>query len=102
MQAGAALRPPWPASLPTSAGVSSPSSPESPEMVRKEGPGATGLRRGEGAVVGKGGGKEKGGQAKAGKGGTGGGGGRGRRASGGAGANGQRKGQGWTRSMSWM
>ena len=70
MQAGAAPRPPSPASSATSAGVSSPSSPESPETVKEEGPGATGRRRGEGAVVGKGEGKEKGGQAEAGKGGA--------------------------------
>ena len=70
MQAGAARRPPSPASSATSAGVSSPSSPERPETVREEGPRATGQRRGEGAVVGKGEGKEKGGQAEAGKGGA--------------------------------
>ena len=69
MQAGAAPRPPSPASSATSAGMSSPSSLESPETVREEGPGATGRRRGEGAVVGKGEGKEKGGQAETGKGG---------------------------------
>ena len=72
MQAGAAPRPPSPASSATSAGVSSPSSPESPETVREEGQGATGRRRGEGAVVGKGEKKEKGGQAESGKGGAGG------------------------------
>ena len=70
MQAGAAPRPPSPASSETSANVSSPSSPDSPETVREEGPGATGRQRGEGAVVGKGEGREKGGQAEAGKGGA--------------------------------
>ena len=70
MQAGTAPRPPSPASSATSADVSSPSSPESPETVREEGPGATGRQRGEGAVVGKGEGREKGGQAEAGKGGA--------------------------------
>ena len=70
MQAGAAPRPPSLASSATSADVSSPSSPESPETVREEGPGATGRQRGEGAVVGKGEGREKGGQAEAGKGGA--------------------------------
>ena len=67
MQAGAAPRPPSPASWATSADVSSPLSPESPEMVREEGPGATGRQRGEGAVVGKGEGGDKGGQAEAGR-----------------------------------
>ena len=70
MQAGAAPRPPSPASSATSADVSSPSSPESPEKVREEGPGATGRQRGEGAVVGKGEGEDKGGQAEAGRGGA--------------------------------
>ena len=70
MQAGAAPRPPSPASSATSADVSSPSSPESPETVRDEGPGAAGRQRGEGAVVGKGEGREKGGQVEAGKGGA--------------------------------
>ena len=70
MQAGAARRPPSPVSSATSADVSSPSSPESPETVREEGPGATGRQRGEGAVVGKGEGREKGGQAEAGRGGA--------------------------------
>ena len=70
MQAGAAPRPPSPASLATSADVSSPSSPESPETVRREGPGATGRQRGEGAVVGKGEGGDKRGQAEAGRGGA--------------------------------
>ena len=70
MQAGAAPRPPSPVSSATSADVSSPSSPESPETVREEGPGATGRQRGEGVVVGKGEGREKGGQAEAGKGGA--------------------------------
>ena len=53
MQAGAALQPPSPASSATSADVSSPSSLESPETVRREGPGATERQRGEGAVVGR-------------------------------------------------
>ena len=70
MQAGAAPRPPSPASSATSADVSSPSSPKSPETVREEGLGAAGRQRGEGAVVGKGEGREKGGQAEAGKGGA--------------------------------
>ena len=70
MQAGAAPRPPSPATSATSADVSSPLSPESPETVREEGLGATGRRRGEGAVVGKEEGREKGGQAEAGKGGA--------------------------------
>ena len=70
MQAGAAPRPPLPASSATFAHVSSPSSPESRETVRGEGPGATGRRRGEGAVVGKGEGGDKGGQAEAGRGGA--------------------------------
>ena len=70
MQAGAAPRPPSPASSATSADVSSPSSPESPETVRREGPGATGRQRGEGAVVGKGEGGDEGGQAGAGRGGA--------------------------------
>ena len=70
MQGGAAPRPPSPASLATSADVSLPSSLESPETVREEGPGATGRQRGEGAVVGKGEGGDKGGQAKAGRGGA--------------------------------
>ena len=68
MQAGAARLPPSPASSVTSADVSSPSSPESPETVRREGPGATGRQRGEGAVVGKGVGGDKRGQAEAGRG----------------------------------
>ena len=59
MQAGAAPQPPSPASLATSADVSSSSSPESTETVRREGPGATGRQRGEGAVVGKGEGGDK-------------------------------------------
>ena len=67
MQAGAALQPPSPASSATSADVSLPSSPESPETVRREGPGATGRQRGEGAVVGKGEGGDKRGQAEAGR-----------------------------------
>ena len=70
MQAGAAPRPPSPASSATSADVSPPSSPESPETVRREGPGATGQERGEGAVVGKGEGGDKRGQAEAGRGGA--------------------------------
>ena len=70
MQAGAAPRPPSPASSATSADVLSPSSPESPGTVREEGPGATGRQRGEGAVVGKGEGQDKGGQAEAGRGGA--------------------------------
>ena len=70
MQAGAAPRPPSPVSSTTSADVSSHSSPESPETVRREGPGATGRQRGEGAVVGKGEGGDKRGQAEAGKGGA--------------------------------
>ena len=70
MQAGAAPRPPSPASSATSADVSSPSSSESPETVREEGPGAAGRQRGEEAVVGKGEGREKGGQAEAGRGGA--------------------------------
>ena len=67
MQAGAAPQPPSPASTATSAEVSSPSSLESPETVRGEGPGATGRQRGEGAVAGKGEGGDKGGQAEAGR-----------------------------------
>ena len=70
MQAGAAPRPPSPASSATSADVSSPLSPESPETVRGEGPGATGWQKGEGAVVKKGEGGDKGGQAEAGRGGA--------------------------------
>ena len=70
MQAGAAPRPPSLASSATSADVWSPSSPESPETVREEGLGATGRQRGEGAVVGKGEGRKKGGQAEAVKGGA--------------------------------
>ena len=70
MQAGAAPQPPSQASSATSADVSSPSSPESPETVRREGPGATGRQRGEGAVVGKEEGGDKGGQAEAGEGGA--------------------------------
>ena len=70
MQAGAAPRPPSPASSATSADVSLPSSLESPETVREEGPGATGRQRGEGAVVGKGEEGDKGGQAEAGRGGA--------------------------------
>ena len=85
MQAGAAPQPPSPASSATSADVSSPSSPESPETVRKEGPGATGRQRGEGAVVGKGEGGDKRGQAEA---------GRGRAEGVAAGAEGQGEGQG--------
>ena len=85
MQAGAALQPPSPASSATSADVSSPSSPESLETVRREGPGATGRQRGEGAVVGKGEGGDKRGQAEAGR----------DRAEGvAAGAEGQEEGQG--------
>ena len=67
MQAGAGQQPPSPASWATSADVSSPSSPESPETVRREGPGAPGRQRGEGAVVGKGEGGDKEGQAEAGR-----------------------------------
>ena len=70
MQAGAAPRPPSLASSAASSDGSSPSSPESPETVRREGPGATGRQRGEGAVVGKGEGGDKGGQAEAGRGGA--------------------------------
>ena len=65
MQAGAAPQPPSLASSATSADLSSPSSPDSPETVRREGPGATGRQRGEGAVVGKGEGGDKRGQAEA-------------------------------------
>ena len=68
MQAGAAPQPPSLSSSATSADVSSPSSPERPETVRREGPGATGRQRGEGAVVGKGKGGDKRGQAAAGRG----------------------------------
>ena len=85
MQAGAAPQPPSLASSATSADVSSPSSPASPETVRREGPGATGRQRGEGAVVGKGEGGEKRGQAEA---------GRGRAEGVAAGAEGQGEGQG--------
>ena len=67
MQVGTAPQPPSPASSATSADVSSPSSPESPETVRREGPGATGRQRGEGAVVGKGEGGDKREQAEAGR-----------------------------------
>ena len=67
MQAGAAPQPPSLASSATSADVSSPSSPESPETVRREGPGATGRQRGEGAVVGEGEGGYRKGQAEAGR-----------------------------------
>ena len=67
MQAGTAPQPPSPASSATSADVSSPSSLESPETVRREGPGATGRQRGEGAVVGKGERGAKRGQAEAGR-----------------------------------
>ena len=85
LQAGAAPQPPSTASSATSADVSSPSSLESPETVRSEGPGATGRQRGEGAVVGKGEGGDKRGQAEAGR----------DRAKGvAAGAEGQGKGQG--------
>ena len=95
MQAGAAPRPPSPATSATSADVSSPSSPESPETVREDGPGAAGRRRGDGAVVVKEEGWEKGGQAEAGKGGAEGvaagaegrGEGQGQRAAGGPGAD---------------
>ena len=65
MQAGAAPQPPSPASSVTSADVSLPSSPGSPETVRREVPGAMGRQRGEGAVVGKGEGVDKRGQAEA-------------------------------------
>ena len=64
MQAGAAPQPLSPASSATSAEVLSPSSLESPETVRREGPRATGRQRGEGAVAGKGEGGDKGGQAE--------------------------------------
>ena len=67
MQAGATPQPPSPAFPATSAEVSSPSSPESPETVSREGPGATGRQRAEGAVVGKGEGGDKRGQAEAGR-----------------------------------
>ena len=67
MQVGAAPQPPLLASLATSAEVSLPSSPESPETVRREGPGATGRQRGERALAGRGEGGEKGGQAEAGR-----------------------------------
>ena len=67
MQAGAASQPPSPASSATSAEVLSPSSPESLETVRREGPGAAGRHRGEEAVAGKGEGVDKGGQAEAGR-----------------------------------
>ena len=66
MQADAAPQPPSPASSATSAEVSSPSCPESPEMVRREGPRATGRQRGEGAAAGTGEGGDRGGQAEAG------------------------------------
>ena len=65
MQADTAPQPSSPAFCAISAEVSSPLSPESPEMVRREGPGATGRQRGEGAVAGKGEGGDKGGQAEA-------------------------------------
>ena len=67
MQESAAPQPPLLASSATSAEVSSPSCPESPETVRREGPGATGRQRGEGAVAGKGEGGDKGRQAEAGR-----------------------------------
>ena len=65
MQADAAPQPPSPASSVTSAEVSSPSSAESPETVRREGPWAAGRQRGEGAAAGTGEGGDKGGQAEA-------------------------------------
>ena len=65
MQADAALQPPSLASSATSAEVSLPSSPESPETVRREGPRATGRQRGEGAAAGTGEGGDRGGEAEA-------------------------------------
>ena len=65
MQAETAPQPPSPASSATSAEVPLPSSPDSPETVRREGPGAAGRQRGEGAAAGTGGGGHKGGQAEA-------------------------------------
>ena len=65
MQADAALQPPSSAFSVTSAEVSSPSSPESLETVRLEGPQAAGRQRGEGAAAGTGEGGDKGGQAEA-------------------------------------
>ena len=70
MQAGAAPGPSSPVSSATSADVSSPSSLESPETVRREGPAATGRQRGAGAEVGKGEGGDNRGQAEAGRGGA--------------------------------
>ena len=91
MQAAAAPQPPSLASSAPSADVLSPSSPKSPETVRREGPGATGRQRGEGAVVGKGEGGDKRGQAEAGR----------DRAEGvAAGAEGQGEGQG-QRAAEW-
>ena len=65
MQADAALQPPSLASSGTSAEVSLPSSPESQETLRREGPLAAGRHRGEGAATGTGEGGDKGGQAEA-------------------------------------
>ena len=65
MQADAAPQPPSPAFSATSAEVSSPSSLESPETVRREGPRATGRQRGEGDAAGTGEGGDRGGQAEA-------------------------------------
>ena len=65
MQADAAPRPPSRASSATSAEVLLPSSLESPETVRREGPRAAGRQRGEGAAAGTGEGGDKGGQAEA-------------------------------------
>ena len=65
MQADAAPLPPSRASSATYAEVLSPSSPESPEMVRQEGPRATGRQRGEEAAAGTGEGGDRGGQAEA-------------------------------------
>ena len=65
MQADAAPQPPFPAIWATSAEVSWPSSPESAETVRREGPRVAGRQRGEGAAAGTGEGGDKGGQAEA-------------------------------------
>ena len=65
MQADTAPPPPSAMSWVTSAEVSSPWSPESPETAWREGPRAEGQQRGEEAAAGTGEGGDKGGQAEA-------------------------------------
>ena len=65
IQADPAPQPPSPTTLAASAEVSSPSSPESPGTVQREGPRTDGQQRRDEAAAGTGEGGDKGGQAEA-------------------------------------